>query len=125
MPPTLVFPPLTEELLAMIVERILSVGSPHKVVLFGSRAKGTARPDSDLDLLIIEDSDLPRYRRSARYRRALCGLFPAKDILVWTPQEVQEWQTVPSAFITTVLAEGKVLYERHDGVGAGMVSKSR
>lgn len=112
MPLSFTFPPVTEELLSAVVRRILSVGSPKKIVLFGSRAKGTARPDSDLDLLIIEDSDLPRYARSARYRRALCGLFPAKDIVVWTSHEVQEWRAVPNAFISTVLAEGKVLYER-------------
>jgi predicted nucleotidyltransferase len=125
MPSSLAFPPVTEELLAAIVRRILSVGSPQKIVLFGSRAKGTAKPDSDLDLLIIEDSDLPRYRRSARYRRVLCGLFPAKDIVVWTPREVQEWQAVPNAFISTVIAEGKVLYEKHARVGPGMVSEGR
>ena len=109
---SLAFPPVTEELLAVVVQRILSVGCPQKIVLFGSHARGTARPDSDLDILIIEDSDRPRYARSSRYRRALCGLFPAKDIVVWTPEEVREWQAVPGAFISTVLAEGKVLYER-------------
>lgn len=108
----LTFPPVTDQLLAEVVRRILTIGSPIKIVLFGSYAKGTARPDSDLDLLIIEESDLPRYRRSGRYRRVLCGVFPAKDIVVWTPQEVEEWKTVPNAFISTVLAEGKLLYER-------------
>ncbi|TKB67814.1 MAG: nucleotidyltransferase domain-containing protein [Nitrospira sp.] len=108
----LTFPPVTDQLLVEVVRRILTIGSPVKIVLFGSYAKGTARPDSDLDLLIIEESDMPRYRRSGRYRRVLCGMFPAKDIVVWTPQEVEEWKTVPNAFISTVLAEGKLLYER-------------
>jgi predicted nucleotidyltransferase len=112
MPPSLAFPPVTEALLTVVVQRILSVGFPQKIVLFGSRAKGTARLDSDLDLLIVEVSDLPRYARSARYRRALCGLFPAKDVVVWTPEEVREWEAVPNAFISSALAEGKVLYER-------------
>ena len=75
--------------------RILSVGAPHVIVLFGSQARGDARPDSDLDLLIIEDSGLPRYKRSVRYLRALVGLFPAKDVVVWTLKEVQEWAAVP------------------------------
>lgn len=112
MPSILTYPSVTEQLLAEAVRRILSVGSPLKILLFGSRARGDARPDSDLDLLIIEDSDLPRYRRSARYRRALCGVFPAKDIVVWTPQEVEDWKAVPNAFISSVLREGKLLYER-------------
>ncbi len=108
------FPPVTEELLQEAVRQILSVGSPEKIVLFGSWARGQARPDSDLDLLIIEEFDLPRYRRAGRYRMALLGLFPAKDIVVWTPSEVALWRDVPNAFITAILAEGRVLYERSD-----------
>jgi uncharacterized protein len=109
---TFEYPLVTEDLLQEVVRRILSVGSPEKIVLFGSRARGEARPDSDLDLLIVEESDLPRYKRSTRYRMVLMGLFPEKDIVVWTPSEVKEWTQVPNAFITTILAEGKVLYER-------------
>lgn len=108
------YPAVTEALLVEVVQRIRQVGEPQKVVLFGSHARGTARPDSDLDLLVIEESALPRYRRAARYLRALVGLFPAKDVVVWTPAEVAAWAGVPNAFITTALREGKVLYE-HPG----------
>lgn len=94
-----------------MVRRILAVGRPRKIILFGSRARGNPRPDSDLDVLIVEESRLPRYKRSARYRRALCGLFPAKDIVVWTPAEIEEWRAVPNAFITEIVATGQVLYE--------------
>ena len=104
------YPPVTEELLDEVVRRVLAVGSPHKIVLFGSRARGDARPDSDLDLLILEDSELPGYARSPRYYLALTGLFPAKDIVVFTPEEVQEWSDVPNAFVTAALREGRVLY---------------
>ena len=107
----IIYPEVTDELLRVIVRRICEVGSPNKIVLFGSRARGDARPDSDLDFLIVEDSDLPRHKRAARYRRALIGLFPAKDIVVWTPEEIQEWSEVPNAFINVTLREGKILYE--------------
>jgi predicted nucleotidyltransferase len=106
------FPPVTDELLTEIVTRILSAGSAERIVLFGSRARGEARPDSDLDLLIIEESNLPRYRRAARYYLALAGAFPAKDIVVWSPHEVAEWQGVANSFVSTALREGKILYER-------------
>ena len=109
---TVDYPQVTDALLQEIVRRILAVGAPHKIVIFGSRARGEARADSDLDLLIIEDSELPRYKRSSRYLRALVGLFPAKDIVVWTPEEIKAWAEVPHAFITTALREGKVLYAR-------------
>lgn len=106
------YPEVTDELLEEVVERIVAVGDPLKIVLFGSRARGEGRADSDLDLLILEESDLPRYKRSGRYRKALFGVFPSKDIVVWTPQEVRDWQAVPHAFITTALREGRTLYEK-------------
>ena len=107
-----IYPSVDPDFLREVVRRILSVSTPRKIVLFGSRAQDKARPDSDLDLLIVEDSSLPRFKRSARYRRALLGVFPAKDIVVWTPDEIDEWRVVPNAFITTALSTGKVLYER-------------
>jgi uncharacterized protein len=106
------YPPVTQALLEEVVQRILAVGSPLRFVLFGSRARGDARSDSDLDLLIIEESDEPRYRRSPRYLRALVGVFPAKDVVVWTPAEIEAWKTVPNAFITRALLEGRTLYAR-------------
>jgi predicted nucleotidyltransferase len=106
------YPAVDQKLLTEIVRRIRAVGDPQRIVLFGSRGRGDARPDSDIDLLIIEESDLPRYKRSARYRRVLIGLFPAKDIVVWTPDEVRAWSAVKNAFVSVALREGRVLHER-------------
>ena len=106
------YPEVTDELLGEVVRRLVAAGNPLKIVLFGSSARGEARIDSDLDLLVLEASDLPRYKRSARYHTALLGVFPAKDVVVWTPQEVEDWSAVPHAFVTTALREGKTLYEK-------------
>lgn len=103
---------ISEPLLQTIVQRLLAAGQPQKIILFGSQARRQAGRDSDYDLLVIENSSEPRFRRAAPYRRALKDLGTSKDIVVWTPQEVAEWQNVSNAFITTVLREGTVLYER-------------
>jgi predicted nucleotidyltransferase len=87
---------VTDELLREAVRRIVLAGNPQKIVLFGSRARGDHRADSDLDLLIIENSDLPRYKRSPRYYRSLRGLFLAKDIVVWTPMKSSPGRLFPT-----------------------------
>ena len=94
-----------------IVDRIVKTVHPHKIILFGSRARGESRPDSDIDLLVIADSDEPRYRRSRVLYGALRDIRAPMDIVVYTPEEVAEWSEVRQAFVTTAVREGKALYE--------------
>ena len=85
---------------------------PERVVLFGSRARGTQESFSDYDLLVIAESDQPRYRRSAPLYTRLADLPVEVDVVVYTPAEAADWSEVPQAFISTALREGRVLYER-------------
>ena len=94
-----------------VVRRVVETIRPEKIILFGSRARGDAQPDSDLDLLVIADSTQPRYRRSALLYGALSDILAPMDILVYSPEEVEEWKNVRQAFVTTAVREGKVLYE--------------
>ena len=105
---------VTDELLREIVARIRAAGDPIRIVLFGSHARGDAGAASDLDILVVEESELPGYKRSPKYYRATHGVSPGRDrdIVVWTPEEVVEWEDVPNHFVTTALREGRVLYER-------------
>lgn len=102
----------TEQILRAMVERIEGIARPERVILFGSRARGDARDNSDFDLLVIAESDEPRYRRSAPLYAALADVPVEADVLVYTPAEVREWSGVPQAFVTTAIREGQVLYER-------------
>jgi predicted nucleotidyltransferase len=103
---------LNDDLVQDIVQRIVETAQPDKVILFGSRARGNARSDSDFDLLVIKESDEPGYRRDAPLYLALAGLNAPVDVMVYTPEEVREWSAVSQAFITTAVREGKVVYER-------------
>jgi len=103
---------LEEIPIAEIVRRIVEAAQPEKIILFGSRARGEARFGSDIDLLVIKQSDEPGYRRDAPLYVALAGLHSPIDVLVYTPEEIREWSAVPQAFVTTAIREGRVLYER-------------
>ena len=103
-----------ENLQAELVRRIQEVAQPHRIILFGSRARGTARPDSDFDILVIQDSHLPRHRRAGPLYTAVAKVPAEVEIMVFTPEEVEEWREVPEAFVTTALREGKVVYEREE-----------
>jgi len=111
-------------LLEQVVRRILSVNRPAAIVLFGSHARGQAHARSDLDILIVErESPLPRHQRAGVYRMALLGIDCDIDIVVYTPQEIEDWAAVPNAFVTTALREGKVLYEDGRGLGQRLASQ--
>ncbi len=103
--------PVTPELLDDIVRRIVAVAHPLKIILFGSHARCDTHPNSDLDILVIADSDLPRDRRSPPLYDALSKIMIGMDIMVYTPTEVAEWSGARQAFVTTAIREGKVLYE--------------
>jgi predicted nucleotidyltransferase len=80
-------------------------------VLYGSYVTGKPTEDSDLDIIVIQETNLPMYKR-ARGIHSLFNPYPcAMDILVYTPEEVKYWQDTPAAFVTRALREGKVLYE--------------
>jgi predicted nucleotidyltransferase len=109
-------------LLRDVVERILTVKRPAAIILFGSLARGDAHDGSDLDLLIVEhENPLPRHRRATPYQMAFLGINRDIDLLIYTPEEIEEWANVPQAFITTVMREGRVLYEDGNGPGARLV----
>lgn len=101
-----------EELLEIIATKIADAIDPQKIVLFGSWARDDRDPHSDIDLLIIHESDLPRPQRYAQVRRLFWGMGIPMDILVYTPEEFERYQSVPGSFTHTVAREGKVLYAR-------------
>jgi len=95
-----------------LVRRAVATVDPSKIILFGSRAGEKAGAGSDFDLLIIAPSALPRWKRTVPVYRLLAGMGVPKDIVWWTPDEVEEWRGVRSHFINTILRQGQVLYER-------------
>lgn len=105
-------PVLTPMVLQEMIQRIVDAVDPVKIILFGSYAYGTPHPESDVDILVIQDTSLPRHKRPAAIHRALAGLLIPKDIVVYTPTEVDEWRDIPQAFITRILKKGVIIYDK-------------
>jgi uncharacterized protein len=103
--------PLTTDLLNQITQKLVTALKPEQIILFGSYAYGEPNEDSDVDLLVIvSQSDEPRYRRARKAHKALRGIGIPKDILVMTRAEVEHKVHVSSSLVNQVLSQGKVLY---------------
>jgi predicted nucleotidyltransferase len=101
---------ITKDQINQVVEKIVKNVHPDKVILFGSYANGNPGEDSDLDLLVIKDMPQKRIQRGREIRKHLRGTGIPIDLLVYTPQEIEEWRETKAAFITQIIDQGQVLY---------------
>ncbi len=101
----------TSAILAEITERIVRQFRPVRVILFGSQARGDARPWSDFDLLVV----LPECNDKRQARRdiydALEDIKVSKDIIVTTPDEIARRGDLIGSILRPALREGLVLYD--------------
>lgn len=93
------------------VQQIVRKYQPEKVILFGSYAKGNANPDSDVDLLVIIDTQQSTWDLAVEISLALKHSFPM-DIIVRTPKEIDRRLKYGDFFVRNIVDHGKVLYER-------------
>jgi predicted nucleotidyltransferase len=98
-----------------IVERVIALCDPDRVYLFGSYAKGTAHDGSDVDLLIVASSALPRLHRG-NLLKAVLSTFPCHfDLLFFTPKELEDEENDPFSFVSRITASGRLVYRKIDG----------
>jgi predicted nucleotidyltransferase len=95
-----------------IVRRIVARFDPEQIVLFGSRARGEAGPDSDVDLLIVMPVTGSKRDKRVEVRLALHDIPGGIDIVVSTPDEVRRRRNVVGTIERAALREGEVLYAR-------------
>jgi predicted nucleotidyltransferase len=94
-----------------IVRRICGVTSPNRVILFGSRATGRASPESDVDLLVVQDEVEDSRREALRIREALSGLGLPVDVVVLRTERFEETKEVVGGIAYPAHRHGRVIYE--------------
>ena len=96
---------------------------PEKIILFGSAAPGETDEHSDIDLVLIKQTDIRFVQRLVE-----AGSFipsdVSVDVFVYTPEEFQSMIEADNPFIEQVLKDGKVLYEKSPGSGQHTVTPS-
>jgi predicted nucleotidyltransferase len=105
-----------EVLLQQMVQTIINEVAPEAIILFGSRARGDARADSDVDLLVIEKEPFSpqrsRRKEVARLQMALRNLPFSKDILLYSRDEFEHWRNSLNHLVGRAGREGRVLHGR-------------
>ena len=97
--------------LTRLVDRVVELAAPEKVVLFGSRAEGRSCKDSDVDLLVVAETG-GNPKRAAFSIRAGLSWTSGLDLIVRSPRQLAERLRLGDPFFTDIIRTGKTLYEK-------------
>ena len=103
---------INKQKLTEAANRLVEQFHPHKIILFGSQARGTADDRSDIDLLVISAVKGDRFALILDMYDSLQGMNLAKDIIVLTPDEFERDRQIPGTVARPAWMEGKILYEQ-------------
>ncbi len=107
---------VTDDTLDRMVRAIVAAVDPERVILFGSRARGDAGAESDVDLVVVEAEPFgpgrSRHDELVRLYHALADFRVAADVLVYSNADVAYWRDSLNHVLARALREGRTLYER-------------
>ncbi len=101
---------LEEATLQEIIRRIVQVAQPERIILFGSAARGELTVHSDVDLLVIKRGDFNARRLAGDIYRHLHGVGQAVDVILVTPEQVEQHRNTHCLIIAPALREGREVY---------------
>lgn len=101
---------LTEETLQEIIRRVVEVAHPERIILFGSSARGEMDSNSDVDLLVIRSGDFDYRSIVGNIYMNLHGVGQAVDVILATPEQVEQYRNTHCLIIAPALREGREVY---------------
>jgi predicted nucleotidyltransferase len=103
---------VTDDKVRKAVKKIIEVGRPRKIILFGSYITGATTPNSDLDVMVVTRDDVVNTRaESIRIRRSLRGLSMPMDIIVVQEKQWLELKDIPGMIYRQAQVEGRTVYD--------------
>jgi predicted nucleotidyltransferase len=102
---------ISQDVIDEIVRRVTSVAAAEKIILFGSAATGQMNRDSDIDLLILQQTVHDNTEDWLRVQKALMGLGYPFDIIIMTSERFEETKNVIGGIAYPANSRGRVLYE--------------
>ena len=103
-------PAARDRVIADLVHQIVARVGPLRIILFGSSATGTTRPDSDIDLLIVMPEGTHRRRTAQQLYLEIQNVPIAFDLVVATPADLERHRDNPGLIYRRILTEGRELY---------------
>jgi predicted nucleotidyltransferase len=105
---------VNEQEIEKVATRLGKEINASQVILFGSYARGQASENSDVDLMVVAESNLPRFKRSRELYKLFRPYPFGMDLVVYTPEEIERGKKSPISFVSRVLREGKTVYVRRN-----------
>lgn len=100
-----------DDVLPQMVADLVRATAPLRVILFGSHARGTAGPNSDLDLVVVQETVDDRRHETGDLLRLLARYPVPKDILLYSRAEFEHWRDIRNHVLYDAVREGRVLHE--------------
>ncbi len=98
--------------LTEVVRRIVDVTDPDEIILFGSTVRGRLKRHSDFDLLVVKPGVEDRHRLIQQLHANFFGIPMPVDVIVVSPEEVQEARSHTWTFLARALRGGRTVYRR-------------
>lgn len=99
-----------QEVLGEIIRRVVKTAQPEKIILFGSAARGQMGPNSDVDLLVVKRGKFDRRRLIGDIYLSLHGVGQAVDVIVVTPEQVEQHRQSFWLVISAAMRDGREVY---------------
>jgi len=94
------------------IDIIIQVANPDKIILFGSRARGDSKKDSDYDLCVLKRNVEHRRKLAQQIYVSLCDVSTPIDVIVQTPDKFDELKDDPYLVYKQIAKDGVVVYEK-------------